>query len=211
MQRHWSTSAHRQFSEPPASVGSVTDRDSQWADADTNGGRCAGRLRSAVQLPIIHPCLLFLALGGPLLGDFSRTAVSAFNDGPCVIRDDNREGISVLNPEGHVLDLGSPLNGYPAVNQRPSRHGMPLQVRHGTRDPRLLAELTFGAGIAAFEGGELSYNLPYFRDYPIEHSVRRWRYVDQLAGRYQTKYRVQRGRSPHSGHRPARPGHHHDL
>lgn len=84
------------------------------------------------------------------------------------------------------------LNGFPLVN-----HGVqnvraitaefaatPLQVRHSTRDPRLLAEISFAAGICAFEGGALCYNLPYYRDYSPRESVRRWRYVDRLAGTY---------------------------
>jgi methylaspartate mutase epsilon subunit len=85
---------------------------------------------------------------------------------------------------------GPRLNGFPAVN-----HGaavirdilaefpsMPFQVRHSTRDPRLLAEISFAGGVAAFEGGGLCYNLPYYPDYPPAESVRRWRYVDELAG-----------------------------
>jgi methylaspartate mutase epsilon subunit len=84
------------------------------------------------------------------------------------------------------------LNGFPLVN-----HGVaavralteafkdvPLQVRHSTRDPRLLAEITFAGGVAAFEGGALTYNLPYYRDYPPALSLRRWRYVDRLAAEY---------------------------
>lgn len=92
----------------------------------------------------------------------------------------------------------SQLNGYPAVNlgmEEMARlsamfEDTPFQVRHSTRDPRLLAELTFGAGIAAFEGGALSYNLPYFRDYPIVHAIQRWRYVDRLAGRYHADFGI---------------------
>ncbi|MFF4804433.1 hypothetical protein ACFY1U_39685 [Streptomyces sp. NPDC001351] len=92
----------------------------------------------------------------------------------------------------------SVLNGFPAVNIGMAQmaslasefRSLPMQVRHSTRDPRLLAELTFGAGISAFEGGALSYNLPYYRDYPVRDSLESWRYVDQLAGRYWSDYGV---------------------
>lgn len=95
-------------------------------------------------------------------------------------------------------NAASLLNGFPGVN-----HGVaamaalttafphiPFQVRHSTRDPRLLAELTFAAGISAFEGGGLTYNLPYYRDYSPRHSVQRWRYVDELAGLYWSEHRI---------------------
>lgn len=90
------------------------------------------------------------------------------------------------------------LNGYPAVN-----HGVaalravseefretPLQVRHSTRDPRLLAEISFAGGVAAFEGGPITYNLPYYRDYPPADAVEAWRYVDELAGLYASRFGV---------------------
>ncbi|MGF7235371.1 MAG: hypothetical protein ACQSGP_10510, partial [Frankia sp.] len=90
------------------------------------------------------------------------------------------------------------LNGYPAVN-----HGVdvlreiteefrdtPIQVRHSTRDPRLLAEIAFAGGVAAFEGGAVTYNLPYYRDYPPAESVERWRYVDALAGLYHQRFGI---------------------
>lgn len=90
------------------------------------------------------------------------------------------------------------LNGFPLVN-----HGVdigrritsefpaiPFQVRHSTRDPRLLAEITYACGIAAYEGGALTYNLPYYRDYSPRHSVVRWQYVDRLTGLYHERFGV---------------------
>ena len=85
----------------------------------------------------------------------------------------------------------SMLNGFPAVN-----HGVeacrrvvesvrrPIQVRHGTPDARLLAEITLAAGFTAFEGGGISYNLPYTKNVPLEQSIADWQYVDRLVGRY---------------------------
>ncbi|AZR73397.1 methylaspartate mutase subunit E [Anoxybacter fermentans] len=88
----------------------------------------------------------------------------------------------------------SMLNGFPAVN-----HGVaacrkvvesldrPLQVRHGTPDARLLAEITLAGGFTDFEGGGISYNIPYAKDVSIEKTLFYWQYVDRLVGLYQEK------------------------
>jgi methylaspartate mutase epsilon subunit len=84
------------------------------------------------------------------------------------------------------------LNGFPAVN-----HGVrgcrrlveslnkPVQVRHGTPDARLLAEITMAAGFTAYEGGGISYNVPYAKRVPLERSIRHWQYCDRLIGLYE--------------------------
>lgn len=84
------------------------------------------------------------------------------------------------------------LNGFPAVN-----HGLdgcrrvvdavvsPIQVRHGTPDARLLAEITLAAGFTSFEGGGISYNIPYAKKVPLEKSICDWQYVDRLVGIYE--------------------------
>ncbi|MBQ7569010.1 methylaspartate mutase subunit E, partial [bacterium] len=86
------------------------------------------------------------------------------------------------------------LNGFPAVN-----HGVsecrrvveslkkPVQVRHGTPDARLLAEITLAAGFTSFEGGGISYNIPYAKKVPLEWSLHTWQYVDRLVGYYESK------------------------
>jgi len=86
------------------------------------------------------------------------------------------------------------LNGFPAVN-----HGVaecrrvtesvtkPVQVRHGTPDARLLAEITLAAGFTSFEGGGISYNIPYTKKVPLEKSIRDWQYVDRLCGLYENE------------------------
>ncbi len=93
--------------------------------------------------------------------------------------------------ERSVVASTSLLNGFPAVN-----HGLaecrrvvesvsrPIQVRHGTPDARLLAEITLAAGFTAFEGGGISYNIPYTKRVPLERSLTDWQYVDRLAGHY---------------------------
>ena len=84
------------------------------------------------------------------------------------------------------------LNGFPAVN-----HGVagcrrviesvnvPVQIRHGTPDARLLAEITFAGGFTSYEGGGISYNLPYCKNVPMERTITDWQYVDRLTGLYE--------------------------
>ncbi|MGE4283850.1 MAG: methylaspartate mutase subunit E [Clostridia bacterium] len=84
------------------------------------------------------------------------------------------------------------LNGFPAVN-----HGIeicrkvnesvnvPVQVRHGTPDARLLAEITIAGGFTAYEGGGISYNIPYAKNVSLEKTICDWQYVDRLTGLYE--------------------------
>ncbi|WP_353894234.1 methylaspartate mutase subunit E [Proteinivorax hydrogeniformans] len=94
--------------------------------------------------------------------------------------------------EESVSSGRSLLNGFPAVN-----HGLencrkvveslksPVQVRHGTPDARLLAEITLAAGFTDYEGGGISYNIPYAKDVSLEKTIYYWQYVDRLVGYYQ--------------------------
>ena len=91
----------------------------------------------------------------------------------------------------------STLNGFPVVN-----HGvtglrriaqqihLPMQTRHSTRDPRLLAEISYAGGVTSFEGGAICYNIPYYKDYPLAESLRNWQYVDYLTGLYHKEFGV---------------------
>lgn len=84
------------------------------------------------------------------------------------------------------------LNGFPAVN-----HGVsgcrqvidaidtPIQIRHGTPDARLLAEVALAGGFTSYEGGGISYNIPYAKNIPIEQTMKDWQYVDRLTGIYE--------------------------
>jgi len=86
----------------------------------------------------------------------------------------------------------SMLNGFPAVN-----HGVaacrqvieslhtPVQIRHGTPDARLLTEIVYAGGFTSYEGGGISYNLPYAKNVPMEKTIRDWQYVDRLTGIYE--------------------------
>ena len=86
----------------------------------------------------------------------------------------------------------SMLNGFPAVN-----HGVmgcrsiinsldtPVQVRHGTPDARLLTEIAYAGGFTSYEGGGISYNIPYAKNVPLEKTIEDWQYVDRLTGMYE--------------------------
>jgi methylaspartate mutase epsilon subunit len=86
----------------------------------------------------------------------------------------------------------SMLNGFPAVN-----HGVagcrriiealdtPVQLRHGTPDARLLAEIAYCGGFTSNEGGGISYNIPYAKNADLTKTLRDWQYVDRLTGIYE--------------------------
>ncbi|MCF7940261.1 MAG: methylaspartate mutase subunit E [Spirochaetia bacterium] len=84
------------------------------------------------------------------------------------------------------------LNGFPAVNH--GVHGCrsiiealdkPVEIRHGTPDARLLTEIALAGGFTSYEGGGISYNIPYAKNVPLEKSIRDWQYVDHLVGIYE--------------------------
>ncbi len=81
------------------------------------------------------------------------------------------------------------LNGYPLV-----AHGWqrgrelneavtaPLEVRHGSPDARRLFDVAVASGITSFEGGGISYNLPYSKAVPLTESLTAWQDVDRRCG-----------------------------
>ena len=84
------------------------------------------------------------------------------------------------------------LNGFPAVNHGVAKCrqviesvNVPMQVRHGTPDARLLTEITLAGGFSSYEGGGISYNLPYCKNIPMERTIRDWQYTDRLVGIYE--------------------------
>ena len=93
------------------------------------------------------------------------------------------------NPSPRSKDM---LNGFPAVN-----HGVancrrvtesvsvPMQIRHGTPDARLLTEIAYAGGFTSYEGGGISYNVPYAKDRTIDETIRYWKYTDRLTGLYE--------------------------
>lgn len=111
-------------------------------------------------------------------------------------RNNNYSGAEQAINESRYTGV-SALNGFPVVNHGVSalrkialQVSTPLQCRHSTRDPRLLAEISFGGGVTAFEGGAICYNLPYYKDYSITHSIQAWKYIDRLVGRYYEEFGI---------------------
>ena len=86
----------------------------------------------------------------------------------------------------------SMLNGFPAVNygvdicrRVTSALKNPVQVRHGTPDARLLAEIAIAGGFTSFEGGAVSYTIPYSKSHSMAQTIRHWQYIDRLTGMYE--------------------------
>ena len=108
-----------------------------------------------------------------------------------------REGLEQSRQTGE-----NELNGFPAVTHGVEgcralidRTDTPVQVRHGTPDARLLAAVTFAGGFQSFEGGPITYNLPYTSKYELAETIEYWQYVDRLAGAY-TERGVRINREP---------------
>ena len=86
----------------------------------------------------------------------------------------------------------SMLNGFPIVNYGvnicrivTSALQKPVQVRHGTPDARLLTEISIAGGFTSYEGGGISYNVPYSKNHSIEKTIAYWQYTDRLVGLYE--------------------------
>ena len=104
----------------------------------------------------------------------------------------NRFDKAQLGIEESKKEGKSMLNGFPGVNhgvdgcrQVVEAIDLPLQVRHGTPDARLLAEITYTGGFSSYEGGGISYNIPYVKNIDLETTIKHWQYVDHLTGMYE--------------------------
>ncbi|MEE1756042.1 methylaspartate mutase [Streptomyces sp. SP18CS02] len=93
------------------------------------------------------------------------------------------------NARAALLRNSAELNGYPLVTHGWQRGRelneavtAPLEVRHGSPDARRLFETSVASGITSFEGGGISYNLPYSKAVPLSESLAAWRDVDALCG-----------------------------
>jgi methylaspartate mutase E subunit len=112
-------------------------------------------------------------------------------------RNNNYAGAAEAIRESRSNGL-STINGFPVIN-----HGVsglrqvirqvkaPLQTRHSTRDPRLLAEICYAGGVTSFEGGAICYNIPYYKNYPLDESIKNWQYVDRLTGYYYERFGIE--------------------
>ncbi|MBC2727984.1 methylaspartate mutase subunit E [Desulfosporosinus sp.] len=97
------------------------------------------------------------------------------------------KGISEGKIAGHSMLTGFPAINYGVVACRKviESVNLPCQVRHGTSDARLLAEITLAGGFTDFEGGGISSNIPYAKNVSLEETISNWQYVDRLVGLYE--------------------------
>ena len=103
--------------------------------------------------------------------------------------EDAQRGIEESKVSGKAM-----LNGFPAVNHGVNGCRMvtsalkaPVQVRHGTPDARLLCEITMAGGFTSYEGGGISYNIPYAKNASMQDTLFFWQYCDRLIGLYEEK------------------------
>lgn len=104
----------------------------------------------------------------------------------------NRYKEAEIGIQESVREQKSMLNGFPAVNHGVSgcrqiidSLDVPVQMRHGTPDARLLTEIAYAGGFSSYEGGGISYNIPYAKDVSLERTIYDWQYVDRLTGIYE--------------------------
>jgi methylaspartate mutase epsilon subunit len=104
----------------------------------------------------------------------------------------NRYDEAQVGIDESVKNGRSMLNGFPAVNwgvqvcrDITSALKSPVQVRHGTPDARLLTEITIAGGFTSYEGGGISYNIPYAKKHPLDKTIYDWQYCDRLVGLYE--------------------------
>ena len=60
-----------------------------------------------------------------------------------------------------------------------------VQVSPDTPDARLLTEISIAGGFTSYEGGGISYNVPYSKNHSIEKTIAYWQYTDRLVGLYE--------------------------
>jgi methylaspartate mutase epsilon subunit len=103
-----------------------------------------------------------------------------------------QEALSENGLSGNMTINGFPVvnHGVPGLRKIISEVGIPIQTRHSTRDPRLLAEISYAGGVTSFEGGAICYNVPYYKDYPLDESIRIWQYVDRLTSLYNERFGI---------------------
>lgn len=93
-------------------------------------------------------------------------------------------GTSFLN--GYPVEV----HGVPGVKQILSAITTPFQIRAGSPDHRLVYEIALAGGASSLEGGFICYLYPYDKRTSPVANLRNWKYVDKLAGLYQSRYGV---------------------
>lgn len=130
---------------------------------------------------------LLLALSKEDRADFLSVVVDSFTK-------ENKFESSQRAIEESKISTRSVLNGFPIVNYGVERARklintvkVPLQLKHGSTNPKLLVDIAIASGITSIEGGGISHNIPFSKSVSIEESLDNWKYVDRLIGYYQER------------------------
>jgi methylaspartate mutase epsilon subunit len=85
------------------------------------------------------------------------------------------------------------LNGYPLINhgykttrKMMTHFNIPISLRHGTPDARLLVDIAIASGIFEIEGGPITYLLPYSKNFPLDKAFLYWKHVERVCAKYST-------------------------
>ena len=105
---------------------------------------------------------------------------------------ENHYGNAKISLEDSIKSNRSLLNGFPLINYGTKLARkiindveVPLQIKHGSPDARLLAEIALLGGFSAFDGGGISHNIPFSKSISLKDSLEYWKYVDRLVGIYE--------------------------
>jgi len=109
----------------------------------------------------------------------SHTRENHYENARTILNDSIKSNKSLLN--------GFPLITYGTKLARKIINDVevPLQIKHGSADARLLAEFSFLGGFSAFDGGGISHNIPFSKSVSLNDSLENWKYVDRLVGLYE--------------------------
>lgn len=86
----------------------------------------------------------------------------------------------------------SMLNGFPLVSYGIQKTrkiineiDAPMQLKHGSTNPKILVEMALASGFSSIEGGAISHNIPLSKSVNLEESIKNWKYVDRLVAFYE--------------------------
>ena len=182
---HWATGKDVDFDEAVSYQLAIPEhkRFSKKLDAAKESGTTLIQPRAGVALPDEHIELLkYLETEGE--ADLLPSTIDSYT------RHNRYEEAEHGIAESRKLNR-SMLNGFPAVNygvdicrRVTSALKNPVQVRHGTPDARLLTEISVAGGFTSYEGGGISYNIPYAKNNSLEKTIYDWQYCDRLIALY---------------------------
>ncbi|KZB79358.1 methylaspartate mutase [Amycolatopsis regifaucium] len=131
---------------------------------------------------VVQPRMGFADPGRMTRGLLATRAARAATVGTITIDSYTRVGDS--EAARAALAAGADLNGYPLADHEPATtaalldgvlsEDFPVQIRHGSADPRRIVRTLLDFGLHATEGGPVSYCLPYSR-MPLSAAVDNWR------------------------------------